>query len=273
MDHLLQQLLGLGCSPVDSGDAQLRTVERDRCAPEDFYSTTNHRTLIRHGQQWLEVENQRMDALVVVADGHAVCRRLRDIRAGDQVVAGMRGIRVVPGIEGARPALLRLHVERHLLRAPTRNRRAPDRRAAAAGDRAEAGRGGGRRAGGGPHRRRTAACGPDPQRIRAGAAERQCPGRARRGSGAARHLARRAHGGRPPGRARPSQSHARHQHHLSLRQCAPGRGKRLPSLRHPVRVREEQRALRAGRQPARRRPAARHHHRYERGAGRLRRST
>src|SRR6266487_1487403 len=31
MDHLLQQLLGLGCSPVDSGDAQLRTVERDRC--------------------------------------------------------------------------------------------------------------------------------------------------------------------------------------------------------------------------------------------------
>src|SRR5882672_4410229 len=52
MDHLLQQLLGLGCSPVDSGDAQLRTVERDRCAPEDFYSTTNHRTLIRHRQWW-----------------------------------------------------------------------------------------------------------------------------------------------------------------------------------------------------------------------------
>src|SRR4030095_11103320 len=96
MDHLLQQLLGLGCSPVDPGDAQLREVERDRCAPEDFYSTTNHRTLIRHGQQWLEVENQRMDALVVVSGGRAVCRRLRDIRAGDQVVSGMRGIRVVP---------------------------------------------------------------------------------------------------------------------------------------------------------------------------------
>src|SRR4030088_2031558 len=96
MDHLLQQLLGLGCSPLDSGDAQLRTVERDRCAPEDFYSTTNYRTLIRHGQQWLEVENQRMDALGVVEGGHATCRRLRDIRAGDEVVSGMRGIRVVP---------------------------------------------------------------------------------------------------------------------------------------------------------------------------------
>jgi lysine-ketoglutarate reductase/saccharopine dehydrogenase-like protein (TIGR00300 family) len=96
MERLLQQLLGLGCSPVDSGDAQVRAVERDRCAPEDFYSTTNHRTLVRHGQQWLEVENQRMDALVVVADGRASCRRMRDLHAGDQVVVGMRGIRVVP---------------------------------------------------------------------------------------------------------------------------------------------------------------------------------
>jgi lysine-ketoglutarate reductase/saccharopine dehydrogenase-like protein (TIGR00300 family) len=96
MDRLLQQLLGLGCSPVDSGDAQLRAVERDRCAPEDFYSTTNHRTLVRHLQQWIEVENQRMDALVVIAAGRAVCRRMRDLQAGDQVVVGMRGIRVVP---------------------------------------------------------------------------------------------------------------------------------------------------------------------------------
>jgi lysine-ketoglutarate reductase/saccharopine dehydrogenase-like protein (TIGR00300 family) len=96
MERLLQQLLGLGCSPVDGGDAQLGAVERDRCAPEDFYSTTNHRTLVRHRQQWIEVENQRMDALVVVTDGRAVCRRMRDLHAGDQVVVGMRGIRVVP---------------------------------------------------------------------------------------------------------------------------------------------------------------------------------
>ena len=96
MDHLLQQLLGLGCSPMDTGDARLGEVQRDRCAPEDFYSTTNHRTMVRHGQQWIEVENQRMDALIVVAAGRASCRRLRDIRAGDRLVTGMRGIRVVP---------------------------------------------------------------------------------------------------------------------------------------------------------------------------------
>jgi lysine-ketoglutarate reductase/saccharopine dehydrogenase-like protein (TIGR00300 family) len=96
MGILLGQLVGLGCSPVDSGDADLRTVERDRCAPEDFYSTTNHRTLVRLGGQWVEARNQRMDAMIVVEEWAASCRRLRDLRAGDRVVVGMRGIRVVP---------------------------------------------------------------------------------------------------------------------------------------------------------------------------------
>ncbi len=96
MDVLLNQLLGLGCSPVSAGDADLREVERDFCAPEDFYSTTNHRTLVRYDGEWLEVQNQRMDALVVVKENRAVCRKLRDVRAGDRVVVGMRGIRVIP---------------------------------------------------------------------------------------------------------------------------------------------------------------------------------
>jgi lysine-ketoglutarate reductase/saccharopine dehydrogenase-like protein (TIGR00300 family) len=96
LDKMLARLLTLGCSPVDSGDADIRRVERDRCAPEDFYSTTNHRTLIRQNGHWIEVANQRMDAVIVVTDDRAECRRLRDVRAGDYVVTGMRGIRVVP---------------------------------------------------------------------------------------------------------------------------------------------------------------------------------
>jgi lysine-ketoglutarate reductase/saccharopine dehydrogenase-like protein (TIGR00300 family) len=101
MEKILSQLLGLGCSMVDSGEAELFTVERDCCAPEDFYSTTNHKTYVRRGAQWVEVQNQRMDALIVVEgdrvqDYKATCRRLRDIKAGDRVVTGMRGIRVVP---------------------------------------------------------------------------------------------------------------------------------------------------------------------------------
>ena len=96
MERLMESLLELGCTPVETGDAVLREVERDRCAPEDFYSTTNHRTYVRHGQKWIEVENQRMDAMVVVREGRAFCRRLRDLKQGDSLVVGLRGIRVVP---------------------------------------------------------------------------------------------------------------------------------------------------------------------------------
>ena len=68
MEKILSQLLGLGCSMVESGDAELFTVERDCCAPEDFYSTSNHKTYVRHAGQWVEVQNQRMDALIVLED-------------------------------------------------------------------------------------------------------------------------------------------------------------------------------------------------------------
>src|SRR5271170_96516 len=102
MDHVLAQLLAIGCSPAESGDAITGIVERDQCAPEDFYSTSNHHTFVRLGGEWIEVRNQRMDAMIVVrpaegtGENQAFCRRLRDLKAGDQVVVGMRGIRVNP---------------------------------------------------------------------------------------------------------------------------------------------------------------------------------
>jgi lysine-ketoglutarate reductase/saccharopine dehydrogenase-like protein (TIGR00300 family) len=106
MDHVLAQLLAIGCSPAETGDAALGLVERDRCAPEDFYSTSNHHTSVRVGGEFIEVRNQRMDAMIVVKDAvvkdadtktpSAYCRRLRDLKAGDMVVIGMRGIRVTP---------------------------------------------------------------------------------------------------------------------------------------------------------------------------------
>ena len=100
MQQLLAHLLPVGCSPVKVTDATLDTVQRDKCAPEDFYSTSNHRTHVRLGGEWVEVQNQRMDAMLVVTgtpEGFAAhCRRLRDLKTGDRVVTGMAGIRVIP---------------------------------------------------------------------------------------------------------------------------------------------------------------------------------
>lgn len=93
---LVEDLLALGCHPVAERAAQLQSADRDGCAPEDFYSTTNHRTSIRLDGRWLEVERQRMDAAIVVEDGRASCRKLRDVRAGDRIVCGIEGIRVLP---------------------------------------------------------------------------------------------------------------------------------------------------------------------------------
>ena len=96
LDELLDQLLALGCYRTAQSDALLRACDQDGCAPEGFYSTTNHHTQLLHRGQWITVERQRMDAAIVVRDGGATCVRLRDLRAGDLVVCGPGGLRVLP---------------------------------------------------------------------------------------------------------------------------------------------------------------------------------
>ena len=92
----LVELMELGCLQTDVADAMLRPAESDRVVPDDFYSTTNHRTFIRSNGNWLEASHQRMDAVIVVQDGRAVCRKLRDVRRGDMLVCGVHGIRIQP---------------------------------------------------------------------------------------------------------------------------------------------------------------------------------
>lgn len=93
---LLEQLVTLGCRVARVEDAHLAEADRDGCAPEDFYSTTNQQTFVQHGGRWVKVEAQRMDAAIVIATGRAFCRKLRDLRRGDAVVCGVRGIKIVP---------------------------------------------------------------------------------------------------------------------------------------------------------------------------------
>jgi arginine dihydrolase len=96
LHEVLEELVALGCRLARTEDAHVVVADRDGCAPEDFYSTTNHRTFVRRGGQWLAVERQRMDAVIVIADGRPICRKLRDIRAGDQIVCGVGGVKIVP---------------------------------------------------------------------------------------------------------------------------------------------------------------------------------
>jgi len=96
LDELLQQLTLWGCHPVRERDALVKPAEKDRCVPDDFYSTTNHRTHVRVGGRWIEVDKQRMDAVIVVSGGRPACRKLRDVKVGESIVCGHEGIRVTP---------------------------------------------------------------------------------------------------------------------------------------------------------------------------------
>jgi lysine-ketoglutarate reductase/saccharopine dehydrogenase-like protein (TIGR00300 family) len=92
----LEELVELGCYQTAVADALLRPAEADCVVPDDFYSTTNHRTFVRNGGSWLEVARQRMDAVIVVDGGHAECRKLRDVRRGDPIVCSVHGVRIQP---------------------------------------------------------------------------------------------------------------------------------------------------------------------------------
>jgi lysine-ketoglutarate reductase/saccharopine dehydrogenase-like protein (TIGR00300 family) len=96
LQRLVEDLIPFGCHAVEERDALVRTADRDGCVPDDFYSTTNMRTHVRVDGRWIEVERQRMDAVIALEDGRAVCRKLREIRVGDRVICGLQGLRVSP---------------------------------------------------------------------------------------------------------------------------------------------------------------------------------
>ncbi len=99
LQDLLSKLSVFGCFVKGTPDVALRAADMDGAAPDDFYSTTNHRTSVFLNGEWVTADHQRMDAALVVINGSVVCVKLRDIRAGDQVVCGMQGIRVAPDVQ------------------------------------------------------------------------------------------------------------------------------------------------------------------------------
>ena len=97
--RLVMRLQSHGANLVDPGEVVLRTVASDGVFPEDFYSTTNLDTQVRLGGRWVDVHNPEMDCgLVVTGDADQAQVRtvpVSDVRAGDRVVCGSRGVKVL----------------------------------------------------------------------------------------------------------------------------------------------------------------------------------
>lgn len=99
LQSLLAKLSIFGCYVEGAPDVIVRDADMDGAAPEDFYSTTNQRTAVRIDGRWVDADQQRMDAALILEDGRVTCRKLRDLRRGDRVVCGMQGIRVQPDLQ------------------------------------------------------------------------------------------------------------------------------------------------------------------------------
>jgi lysine-ketoglutarate reductase/saccharopine dehydrogenase-like protein (TIGR00300 family) len=100
MDEIMAQLIDLGAValPEDELDARLVTITQAGVVPDDFYSSTIYPTEVRICGQWVRVQNQRMDGVIVVSCSptpSALCKLLRDVQIGDQVIVGYDGIRSV----------------------------------------------------------------------------------------------------------------------------------------------------------------------------------
>jgi lysine-ketoglutarate reductase/saccharopine dehydrogenase-like protein (TIGR00300 family) len=94
--RILMRLQTHGVNQVDPGEAVTRPAPSDGVFPEDFYSTTNLETMVRIGGHWVPVEQPEMDCGLLVSAGPRVRTvPVSDVKAGDPVVCGAGGVRVV----------------------------------------------------------------------------------------------------------------------------------------------------------------------------------
>ena len=97
LDQMLEEVYREGAVSVLVEDVKLEKAPAAMVMPDDFYSTTNNQTFIYKGL-WVEVENMMMDKCIVFDSEKkkAVCKPVRDVKKGDQIVVGEKGVRVVP---------------------------------------------------------------------------------------------------------------------------------------------------------------------------------
>jgi hypothetical protein len=69
-------LTDLGCYERSAPEGVFRPAAKAGCVPEDFYSSTHHRTQVFVNGSWREVSNQRMDGVIVEQGEELICTAL-----------------------------------------------------------------------------------------------------------------------------------------------------------------------------------------------------
>jgi lysine-ketoglutarate reductase/saccharopine dehydrogenase-like protein (TIGR00300 family) len=96
--QILESLYREGAQPVYVQQVILEPAYKDMVMADNFYSTTNNATQIYYDGAWIDVEGMMMDKCIVVDTKKktAACKMIRDIRKGDMIVVGERGVKIIP---------------------------------------------------------------------------------------------------------------------------------------------------------------------------------
>ncbi|MFZ0183854.1 MAG: TIGR00300 family protein [Nitrosotalea sp.] len=96
LDKILEAIYREGATSKIQQQISLKPAQKDMVMPDDFYSTTNNHTEIFHKGKWIKVENMMMDKCITVKENRAFCTPILDVKKGDKIIVGEKGIRVTP---------------------------------------------------------------------------------------------------------------------------------------------------------------------------------
>ncbi len=96
LDNILETIYREGAVSKIQKEITLKKSLKNYVMPDNFYSTTNNHTQVFYKGKWIQVENMMMDKCIVVKKGKAFCMPVRDVKKGDQIIVGEKGIKITP---------------------------------------------------------------------------------------------------------------------------------------------------------------------------------
>ncbi len=98
LSDILRAIQPHGATVEGEGDCRFEPAPAAGVFPEQFYATTHLPTQIRLDGEWVEVDAMEMDLGICVDPARSRARTvpMGDVKAGDLIVTGREGIRVVP---------------------------------------------------------------------------------------------------------------------------------------------------------------------------------
>jgi len=96
LSNITSKLVNLGCYEKAIQEAVCKPALKDKSVPDDFYSSTNYKSMVYVKGKWRDVKNQRMDGVIVVSGEDVYCKKLRDIKQGDMILCSSDSVRIFP---------------------------------------------------------------------------------------------------------------------------------------------------------------------------------